>query len=138
MEMAMIVRDVGELRRLTRRRPSFFPTPGLAVKLEIPGLPYDRRQRWEARLNDHAGACGCDGGAIALAMVLCACVVLRGVLGVRILGKPGHETAAWMMLGGIGAVTGKALALHRSRHIVRFVREEVQAAQAASVSAFVR
>ena len=136
--MAMIVRDAGELYRLTRRRPSFFPTPGPVIKLEIPGLPYERRQRWEAELNDHAGACGCDGGAIALAIVLCSCAFLRGVLGVRIRGKPAHETAAWMMLGGIGAMTGKALALHRSRHIVRLVQEEVQAAQAATVSASVR
>jgi hypothetical protein len=130
----MNVRDVGELRRLTSRRPSFIPVSGPEIRLEIPGLPYEDRRRWEAQLNNHVGACGCDGGAIALAIVICVSAVSRGVLGIRILRKPAHELVAWMVIGGLSAAAGKALALRRSRRIVSLVEDELQCAYAASVS----
>jgi hypothetical protein len=130
----MNVQDVGELRQLTRRRPSFIPASRPGIRLEIPGLPDKDRRRWEAQLNDHVGACGCDGGAIALAIVICVSAVSRGLLGIRILRKPAHELVAWMVIGGVSAAAGKTLALRKSRRIVRLVEDELLAAQTASVS----
>ncbi len=127
----MIVRDVAELRRLTRARRGFVRAEEDVIRLEIAGVADGDRRRWEAQLNDHVGACGCDGGAVALAAVLGAYVILRGVLGMRVASGAAREFAGWTVLGTVLTAAGKAAGLYRSRRILTRVGQEVERAQAA-------
>jgi hypothetical protein len=126
----MIVRDIAELRHLTRRRRSFTRRNEDVVQLMIPGIMDSERRRWEAQLNDHVDGCGCDGGAIALAVVLGIHVIVRRMLGVRIANGTAGEFAGWTILAVIFAATGKAVARYRSLLIVRKVERQVERAQA--------
>ena len=127
----MIVQDVDELRQLTRRRRRSVRVYEGAIRLEIPGVAESERMRWEAQLSDHVGACGCEGGAVALATVLGLYVILRGVLGVRVASGVARELACWMIFGAVLTATGKAVALHRSRRILIQVEQEIKRASAA-------
>ncbi len=55
--------------------------------------------------------------------VICVSALSRGVLDMRILRKPAHELVAWMVIGGVSAAAGKALArVHKQRFQAKAAR----------------
>jgi hypothetical protein len=117
---AVKVRDVETLRRLALRPGAYH---GGAIEIRIPGVVAGR---WDARLNDHLGACGCDGGAIGLAGVLAAYAVTRWTAGTRLGRNPARETAEWLGIAVLSIAAGKAAARYRSRRIVRRLVREIE------------
>ena len=116
----MIVREMENLRRLALRPGAYH---GDAIEIRIPGVAAGR---WDARMNDHLGACGCDGGAIGLAGVLAAYAVTRWATGTRPGRNPARETAAWLGIAVLSIAAGKTAAQYRSRRIVRRLVREIE------------
>lgn len=123
--MPTTLRDALGLRRLTNPAPRTRALRADAIRLEIPGIRSDERRRSEAKLNQHLGSCGCEGGAVALLSLGCVYAGLR-LVGIRIPGGAARECGTWIALATAVAAIGKSQAQRRSQRLLLGLQAQVE------------
>lgn len=103
------------------------------VDLQIPELARTETSRWEAIINGHLSACGCEEGARGVAMA----VVAYGIV-VLVSARSLFEwstVGSGMVVGLCGGVAGKVIGLFRARKGVSRAIRNIEASISASAVA---
>lgn len=121
----LCVNGPADLAKLLRSGPKFD-----SIRI-VSALPLDERLRWEQRLFSLYEECGCQGGAVALVLMLTA-------VGIRSWLQPaplGWRAIAVVVLScfaavALGKISGIAIAKWKLRTVVRDLGEALERARA--------
>jgi hypothetical protein len=108
----IVLRTVHDLNDLLHgeRSPRFARKE--AIRLELPGIPADEAEMWQARLNAYRNDCGCSTGAIFTCLALGAVLVYVAVCALSMpLADTLRATGVGALVIVLGGAAGKLVGL---------------------------
>lgn len=120
--------DLVGLDRIVRRGLAPSVPAGSHVRLALLPDLQPERKTWERSLSHHAGACGCEAAAAALALVIGALVAADVVLGITLTAPGLPVWAAWGLTCVVSVVAAKGVALYIARRSLKRLGSMITAA----------
>ncbi len=126
----LVVETLTDLDRILERRTR----DRSRVVLELPSMERTERDVWERRINRHYRACGCETGAVALAIAAASIAVLAATNQEQALERPAYWAGLAVILLCTALATGKAVGLWISRLQLKSTIQELRITAVANLT----